>query len=188
MIEPCLFCRRECDLEVCWCGGEKRYHGLSTGHSYEYRWAASAGELLILWKRAGSLPRQTKMEGKTKVMGEPPVIINAGGNTEEPQQQPLNLEQAGRMAHAIRRRRFLREWTVATAERDAELRGIEAFLAVELNKHADELVGCWFGVHTEYEPLIEVVAALLRRAEDATQRRIAASRPAAKNPEEEEEQ
>jgi hypothetical protein len=91
---------------------------------------------------------------------------------EAPAIEPLTVEKAGRLALGIRRLAILGSTTIATAQRDAEIRGIQAMLLNELPKYANELVGCWFAVHQEYEPLVEAVASVLRRASDANQRRI----------------
>jgi hypothetical protein len=102
------------------------------------------------------------------------IIQLPGTNAAEPapQPQPLTLEVASRLALGIRRLAILNTTTVATANRDAEIRGIQAMLLNELPRYGNELVGCWFAIHQEYEPLVEAVASILRRASDANQRRV----------------
>lgn len=93
----------------------------------------------------------------------------------EPRILPLTKEKAARMAHAIRRLKILQASKIATANKDAELRGIQTMLLTELPKHADELLGCWFAIHREYEPLVESAAALIRRANQVNMERAVAS-------------
>jgi len=107
---------------------------------------------------------------------------------EGPQQQgpqPIRQEEAAKVAHAIRRLRVLRQTTIHSPRSEAELNGLSAFVQNFLAAHADELVGCWFAVHSEYEPLCNAFATLLRRAGDANQihaMRVQAAQKSAEKP------
>ena len=53
-----------------------------------------------------------------------------------------------------------------TKEGEAELRGHTQFIEATASRHASELLGCWFAVRNEYEPLIRALGMLLKRTAD----------------------
>ena len=87
--------------------------------------------------------------------------------------ESLTREKCARLAHAIRRLHILEGQTVATAQRDAEIRGIKALLLSEMTKYAHEFVGSWFVLHDEYDPLCESLARLFNRAGQINSERYA---------------
>lgn len=53
---------------------------------------------------------------------------------------------------------------VRTPEMDVEFSAAEKFLQANLLRFTGELLGCWFRVANEYEPLLMVFASLQRHA------------------------
>jgi len=99
-------------------------------------------------------------------MSEEKKIIEINQQPEEgpqPEFTALTMEKAARLAGAIRRKKVLMSQKISTAQKDAELRGINALLVTELMNHADELVGSWFGIHNEYQPIVDALTALFAR-------------------------
>ena len=57
---------------------------------------------------------------------------------------------------------------------EAEKAGLREYLKNTLLEHAGHLVGCWFAVKNEYEPLCNVFANITNRAEGIRAQRLAA--------------
>lgn len=77
---------------------------------------------------------------------------------------PLSIETATQIAGAIARLQEIGHSTIIDPKSEAEQKGLQQFLANTLPQHSNELIACWFAVKTEYEPLIQGVQGLLRRA------------------------
>jgi hypothetical protein len=98
------------------------------------------------------------------------------------QRETLTFEAAQKLGGAIQRLSELAAAPVITPTSEAEQKGLVQFLQAELFKYANELVGSWFVMHTEYEPLIGCVASLLSRANGVLSRNAAAQQaPAPEN-------
>lgn len=74
----------------------------------------------------------------------------------------LTQDAAHKIGIALRRKHQLSS-ELPTDERTAEARGLDLFLGAELLKYANELIGGWFVLRNEYQPLIVGVAGILRR-------------------------
>jgi len=84
------------------------------------------------------------------------------------------MEKAQKIGGAIYRVSELRAKKIMESTDAAEVRGLEQFISTALTEHAQELLGCWIAVETEYEPLVGAFAALLRRSGEVNRRVIAA--------------
>jgi hypothetical protein len=103
---------------------------------------------------------------------------------EKPQQRvpgtPATMEELARAGHAVRRLKILKDMKVHTPQSEAELRGVQTFLIEFCMEHVDELIGSTIAIKTEYEPLVGVLASLLRRAGDLNAHRYHAQQERAK--------
>jgi len=70
----------------------------------------------------------------------------------------LTSEEAMQLAQSYARFEYLRNATIKQPKDDAEIRGLTEYMANTFINHANEFIGCWFGVKNEYEPLLNIVA------------------------------
>jgi hypothetical protein len=76
----------------------------------------------------------------------------------------LTRSDVQQLADAYRRYAELSTQTLETPNRDSELAGLRSYLTEKLFSHANELLGCWIVLDTEYQPLINGFVALQSRA------------------------
>lgn len=76
----------------------------------------------------------------------------------------LTEAKASEIAGAIQRLNELGDSTIINPATEAEVKGLRNYLANTLPQYANELLGCWFVMHNEYEPLIQGFAGLFGRA------------------------
>lgn len=107
------------------------------------------------------------MSEETKI-----VTANFAGNNETKPEtakpQPparLNAALATEIGGALERWHTLRNQAIKTPTSDAEVAGLTEYLANRLLEFAPELLGCWFVVRNEYEPLIGTIATVMNRVE-----------------------
>jgi hypothetical protein len=100
-----------------------------------------------------------------------------------PQVPRISFEQFDKIAGAYTRLLELREQTIHNPNRDAEIKGLVEYLAEEFVTHAQEFLGVWHVVRTEYEPLVNCLAQMHPRLVAISQQRQAAqiAQLAAKN-------
>jgi hypothetical protein len=82
-----------------------------------------------------------------------------------PKPEPMTIETAQQIGGALSRLHELANQSVLTPTSDAERRGIMEFLQRVLPAHANELLACWLAIRHEYEPMVKIVAAVMRRAQ-----------------------
>src|SRR5579859_7654569 len=103
-------------------------------------------------------------------------LPNAGANPVQPPTRPkLEFNEAIKIGGALERLAYLSQQSVITREAEAETRGLNQHLDGVAKQYLPELLGAWFVVETEYDPLVGSIAALLRRsgavnARDAAQK------------------
>jgi len=85
-------------------------------------------------------------------------------NKPNTQQGPLSRETVMVAVNAMRRLRALDSQAIVTKESDMEKQTARALLTNVLVNNPDELLGTWLTMNAEYTPLVQGVAALLRRA------------------------
>jgi hypothetical protein len=80
-----------------------------------------------------------------------------------------SLDQAAvtEIAGALSRISELSSKKIMESSDATERRALETFVQTTVTAHAEELLGCWFTVNTQYRPLVQGVAALLRNAQGA---------------------
>jgi hypothetical protein len=99
-------------------------------------------------------------------------------------EQPINLRQPMQWDEAIKiRKAFLRlrelsDSKIITKDSDAEKRLLTEYLNKSAVQHFNELMGCWFVVTREYQPLIDALIPLVGRAIQSMQQPAAAPEPA----------
>lgn len=76
----------------------------------------------------------------------------------------LARETAVEMASALASMAEIKGRTIKLKDDEANLRAAETFLLSHLVKHASELLGCYFAIKDEYEPLVGIYARLQQRA------------------------
>jgi hypothetical protein len=76
----------------------------------------------------------------------------------------LNMKAANEIGGALERLRAMKEERIATPTTDAEKASLIGWLADRLITHAPELLGAWFVVRHEYEPLVNGMTAIFTRA------------------------
>jgi len=79
-------------------------------------------------------------------------------------QESLSQKEATELAGAFARLQELGGNKIITTESAAEKRALDKFLSEGMTRHANEFLGCWFAVRHEYEPLVGIVASIIRRA------------------------
>lgn len=87
--------------------------------------------------------------------------------------QNLELQQGIAIIDAIKRLNQLQTAKIVTKNDDAERAGLEKFISSSVLQHASVLLGCWYAVKTEYEPLIGAFAHLQARAAAVMGMRVA---------------
>jgi len=92
--------------------------------------------------------------------------------------KPLTMEVGKQIIDAISRLNSLggEDSKIVTLDKNAEAEkaGLREYLKNVLLEHAGHLVGCWFAVKNEYEPLCNVFANITNRAEGIRAQRLAA--------------
>jgi hypothetical protein len=95
-------------------------------------------------------------------------IIEIGASQKEKETasppSALSKGRAVELATCLRKLRATHEKSIIDPGNEAEKVALTEALATGLLTHADELLGCWFAVKDEYEPLTLGLAALLRRS------------------------
>lgn len=98
------------------------------------------------------------------------LIIQPGQSTPEPVKEAsdeigevLDINVATRIAGALDHLNQLEAQTVLTPTSEATKRALNAFLTNAFRKHGSELLGAFFSLKGEYEPLIGTLAILFRR-------------------------
>lgn len=76
----------------------------------------------------------------------------------------LSTEIAIQLGGALAKVAELENLSIVTKESEAELRGLKSFINDTLHEYANDLLGAWFVVRQEYEPLVNGVSRLLFRA------------------------
>ena len=86
--------------------------------------------------------------------------------------QPARLSHktANELAGALQRWTELRNAKIKTPTTDAELAGLTEYMATTLITHSSDLLGAWFVVRAEYEPLIGVLTNIKARLDAVCQR------------------
>lgn len=77
----------------------------------------------------------------------------------------LTYEIAEKIAGALERLHVLQQNKIVSTEIAAEIRGQQQFLADETPKYINELLGCWFTIRREYEPLLTILATMSKRVQ-----------------------
>lgn len=76
---------------------------------------------------------------------------------------PITAEEASKARNALLRLNTLNESKIITKDGDAEKRMVSDFLNKFATTHVNELLGCWFVLHYEYEPLLSGLAPIISR-------------------------
>jgi len=76
----------------------------------------------------------------------------------------LTEEVATQLAGALQRLNELGDSKIINPAHEAEITGTRQYIARELPKYAAELLGNWFVLRNEYEPLIQGFSGLMGRA------------------------
>lgn len=98
-------------------------------------------------------------------MNETDKLTNTMKDTDKKiQTGPLTRELMLAVGNAIRRVNELRQQRIVTPGAQEEIHSAQAFIGHVLSQNANELVGTWLACNSEYTPLVEGIAALLRRA------------------------
>lgn len=66
---------------------------------------------------------------------------------------------------------------------EAEKAGLREYVKNQMFEHAGHLMGCWFAIKNEYEPLCNTFASILNRAEGIRAQRKAADAALTEKPE-----
>jgi len=90
----------------------------------------------------------------------------------------LSVKAAQEIGGAMHRLSELRTKAIVESGDANERRSLEAWLSSALLAHSSELLGCWFVVHNEYEPLIANIGSILRRVDGFMRFADAANAPA----------
>lgn len=104
--------------------------------------------------------------------------------TPEPSKLKLDRPKFDQLAVALGRLEDIKQLSALskTREVEAEAMGLVEFLSVQLIDHASELLGCWFVVKAEYEPLCNAVLPIVNRANSIIAQRLAQQEAARKAP------
>jgi hypothetical protein len=82
--------------------------------------------------------------------------------------KPLDIEVGKQIIDAVNRLSQLdgTDGKIITLDKnlEAEKNGLREYVRNQLFEHAGHLLGCWFAVRNEYEPLCQAVSSLLNRA------------------------
>lgn len=77
----------------------------------------------------------------------------------------LNMETGRQVIETINRLSQLAQLNSTDANSKAETAGLTELLRNQLFEHAGHLMGCWFAIETEYQPLCNTLASVLNRAQ-----------------------
>lgn len=91
-------------------------------------------------------------------------------------QKPLELEKGKQIIDSIDRLAQLQSMKDKTPNDTAEANGLVEFLKNALFEHAASLMGCWYAVRTEYEPLCNAFAHIASRADSINRQKAAIER------------
>ena len=80
-----------------------------------------------------------------------------------PRPVSLTFGEANRLGGAYARLRELAQKKVITANDEAEKAGLQTYIKQEVEKWGPELLGTWFVVHTEYQPLLRAINGIVDR-------------------------
>lgn len=106
------------------------------------------------------------MSNESKIVnlaGQP--VQEAEGETTQPQppRRRLNAQIIEQLAAQLNRLSELSQHKIISRNDEAEKAGIHAFLAEHFVVFGSELLGCWYTVRGEYEPLLRVITAVTAR-------------------------
>jgi hypothetical protein len=76
---------------------------------------------------------------------------------------PLTQAEAEQIGGALHRLQEIGSSVIVSPANEAEQKGTQKYLERIMVEHADEFLASWFGVHTEYEPLIVALAPVISR-------------------------
>lgn len=79
---------------------------------------------------------------------------------------PLSVNDIHNMQVAMHKIKKLRSQSVVTPNLESEITGLTQFIVKTFLQHADEFVGTWIVMNTEYEPLLQGVRRMFSRIED----------------------
>lgn len=96
-------------------------------------------------------------------------------NLTEPVKLKLDRPKFDQLAGALGRLEDIKNLSAlsTTREVEAEALGLVEFLSKELIDHAPEMLGCWFVVKAEYEPLCNALVPMVNRCNSIISQRIA---------------
>jgi len=77
----------------------------------------------------------------------------------------LTYKLAEELGGALDKLEELAQTKIKTKESEAEERGLKAFVAETATHNLQELLGCWFTIRREYEPLLNVLAVMTKRVQ-----------------------
>ena len=90
----------------------------------------------------------------------------------------LNEHVATELGGALQRIAELSGKKIIESTDAAEKRGLEAFVQRVMVEHATEFVGCWLAMRTQYRPLIQGFAGLMRNCLEMIDRENKSAQPA----------
>lgn len=91
--------------------------------------------------------------------GRPASNVNEDKQAQE-NNKPLTMSGVNSLGGALHRLHELKAQSVLTPTLEAEVRGLIEFLSAGLIEHADELIACWVIMHTEYQPILNLLASV----------------------------
>lgn len=86
---------------------------------------------------------------------------------------PITDAEAVKIRNAIVRLRELEQTKIVTQDTEPEKRLLAEYLRKTAYEHLNELLGCWYVLHNEYEPLLHTLAPLVGRCFGMLQQRAA---------------
>jgi len=89
----------------------------------------------------------------------------------------LNEHVATELGGALQRIAELSGKKIIESTDAAEKRGLEAFVQRVMVEHAAEFVGCWLAMRTQYRPLIQGFAGLMRNCLEMIDRENKSAQP-----------
>ena len=98
------------------------------------------------------------------------IIIKPDQET-PPVEEPTRLtsEGAQRLAGALAQLEEVRGRKIVQPGDDKIIKGLETFITNNFLKYANDFLGAWFTVQTEYNPLVLSIARVLRRTDGIRQ-------------------
>lgn len=76
---------------------------------------------------------------------------------------PITAEEANKARNAVVRLHALNQTKIVTKDGDAEKRMLSDYLNKFTSQHVDELIGGWFVLRYEFEPLLGALAPIVAR-------------------------